>query len=242
MYETQVLDAYRRLQNHEGDAFCLISHASYLFKTGGALWAVDPAHQVYRVPTLEGLSFVLVTHEHPDHYQSEVLARLAASGTRILAPGFLPGIEAVPGVTTVVPGDDISLFGHRVRVLPGQHYDEGTDIGVEEVSYWVDAPGLSVALPGDVRDYSRPFPLRGPDWLMAHVWLGRGNALNLPCEPWRSDAARYFRDIAARHTLLAHLNDETRALIDRWTEEHACLLAPYIPNSLVLPAFTVYSL
>ena len=29
----------------------------------------------------------------------------------------------------VAPGDEISLFGHMVRVLQGQHYDAGTDIG-----------------------------------------------------------------------------------------------------------------
>ena len=239
MYQHQVLNAFSRLKELPGNGFTLIAHASYLFKTGGVLWAVDPAHQEYDLPPLPGLAFALVTHEHGDHYQPRSLSALAGAGSRIVAPPFLPGIEVVPGAEYIRPGERATLFGHAIRAFPGSHYDAGTTVGVPEVCYWVDAPSLSIALPGDVRDYSFPYPLRRPDWLMAHVWLGRGNALNPPCEPWRSQAAAFFRGIGAKHTLLAHLNDLTRAPEDRWTEAHAALLIPDIPHSFTALPFEI---
>ena len=237
MYQQDVESARRRLLSLPGDGVCLISHASYLFKTNGVLWAVDPAHQVYTLPDIPGLSFVLVTHSHPDHYHLPTLTRLAAQGAQVVAPAFLPGIETLPRAILVSAGDEVTLQNISVSVLPARHLDEGTDIGVEEVGYWVKTPARTVALPGDIRDYTCPFPLRRPNLLMAHVWLGRGNALNLPCEPWRSKAARFFHDIEAERVLFTHLHDFTRAPEDMWTEAHARLLMPDVPHGQIPALF-----
>jgi len=232
MYQQDILDMLDVLREYPGDACLPIGHANYLFKTDGILWAMDPAHREYEIPALPGVEFVLLTHEHDDHYQPATLLKLAGAGCRILGPDFLPGIRDIPGAECVSPGDTISMGSLTIRVLPAHHYDEGTDIGVPEVAYRVETPSLSMAFPGDVRDYTMPFPMRDPNWLFAHVWLGRRNALNLPCEPWLGKAGRFFADIHARHVVLAHLNDATRISEDRWTDAHADLLRDYLPGAI----------
>lgn len=232
MYEQDILTMLAALRAFPGDACLPIGHANYLFKTDNVIWAVDPAHREYEIPVLPGVEFVLLTHAHDDHYQPRTLMKLAQAGSRILAPDFLPHIGEIPGVEYVAPGDTVQIGPLQIRVLPAHHYDEGTTIGVPEVSYWVQSSRLSIALPADVRDYTVPFPMQRPNWLFAHVWLGRANALNLPCEPWLSKAARFFDDIRAGHIVLAHLNDATRIPEDRWTDVHADLMRAYLPNAL----------
>lgn len=232
MYRQDILTMLDTLRAFPGDACLPIGHANYLFKTDGVIWAMDPSHREYEIPSLPGVEFVLLTHEHDDHYQPRTLMKLAAAGSRILAPDFLPGIENIPGVEIVSAGMTLHIGSITIRVLPGRHYDEGTDIGVPEVGYWVESSALSMAFPGDVRDYTEPFSMQHPDWLFAHVWLGRRNALNLPCEPWLGKAGRFFADIQAKHVVLAHLNDATRIPEDRWTDVHADLMKASLPGAV----------
>lgn len=81
------------------------------------------------LPTaLDGVSAVLVTHEHPDHLDTDALAAAAAADPdlRVWAPAAvcaqLDELDALRGrATAVAPGDTFTAGGLEVRAFGGQH-------------------------------------------------------------------------------------------------------------------------
>jgi L-ascorbate metabolism protein UlaG (beta-lactamase superfamily) len=112
-------------------------------------WAEDDA--------FEGVSDVLVTHEHADHIDAERLVKAYQSNPdlRVYLPaaaaGQLDGMA--DGVTVVDVGDTFSAAGFSVRAVGGAHAEiyEGLP-GCANVGFIVDEavyhPGDSVFVPG----------------------------------------------------------------------------------------------
>lgn len=226
--------------NEDGeDAFWLIAHASYLFRTGSARWGVDLTLRTNAMldciqsHDLSSLSFVLTTHFHGDHFSPRFCEQLAQNDTVWVLPDFMPetlrenalrnGIKAV----FVHEGDEISLAGNLIRVLPGHHYDDGGTYGVPSYAYAVKTADKLLYFPGDVRDYRahRTSDCTGADALFAHVWLGRGRA-ELPLEDtFLIPYCDFLANAQARNVYFAHLNDYSRNPAERWTERHAQAVA-----------------
>ena len=234
MNQRQTMNALR--QEHR-DAFCLISHASYILCTSGILWAVDPrlsleGHQAMDdsiSADLASLRVALVTHLHPDHYDEHLIDSLSRNDTLWIFPAFMPQelqkkwLLRLPRCVFVRPGDTIESDGLTIQVFESIHYDlfEGKKVGVPENGYSVQTPHRSLLFPGDIRDFSLfPETQKNADELFAHVWLGRQAALH-PREDLIDSFCRYFASAQAKRIWLAHLNDTDRPPCDRWTNGHA---------------------
>jgi L-ascorbate metabolism protein UlaG (beta-lactamase superfamily) len=112
-------------------------------------WAEDAA--------FEGVSDVLVTHEHADHIDAERLVKAYESNPELrvylpaAAAGQLDGMA--DGVTVVEVGDTFTAAGFSVRAVGGAHAEiyEGLP-GCANIGYIVDDavyhPGDSVFVPG----------------------------------------------------------------------------------------------
>lgn len=243
----------RALQHSPGDALLLISHASYLLRTGGIFWAVDPrlSGEMHRQADdtlcrdLKGLQVAMITHLHADHYDQALIERLAPLDIHWLFPGFMPDAlkakwrERLPRCSFLAPGDEISLAGLGIRAFESIHYDyfRGERCGVEEIGYRVTAGGKTFLFPGDVRDYDRlPDLQKNADEFFAHVWLGREAAL-APDPGMIRAYCRYLAASGAGRIWLAHLNDHDRTDADRWTERHARMILEGIAQ--LSPGMTV---
>jgi L-ascorbate metabolism protein UlaG (beta-lactamase superfamily) len=215
----------------------LMYSANYLFRTGSVRWAIDPVRLKHRVPVapemdyardLGGLSFVLLTHSHGDHLDLELIRRLSHQAITWVVPE--PMVELVQRgaglqasqIVTPHPLQPIELFGVKITPFEGLHWDG--EQGVPEVGYLAEFCGERWLFPGDTRRYDvSALPIFGPvDALLAHVWLGRGAALEDP-PPLLESFCQWCVDLRARRVLLTHLDEFGRGCGDYWTVEHAGL-------------------
>lgn len=237
----KMIDAWR---TREHDALWLMYSANYLLRTGGVRWAIDPVTLRNRVPEapqvrvdgLASLDFILMTHNHGDHVDRELLKQLAViESIRWLVPRhMLPIAEAcgVPAARIIVPEPmkPVTFGDLRVRIFEGLHREYAGEWGVGTPVIDVDAAGClaewggrRVLFPGDTRTYDTTrLPSLGPvDTLFAHVWLGRGGALS--AEPPRlNDLCDFVVNLQpTRRVVLTHLWEVARQAVDYWDATHA---------------------
>ena len=230
-----------------GDRAWLLYAANYLFRTAGVRWALDPLTLGWRLPgaaqvaartDLARLSFVLLSHEHTDHLDSDLIHLLADLPIQWVVPEFLAGIvrkaglpaERIRPARSLVP---IELSGMRITPFDGQHWEldprfPGGRRGVPSAGYLVEWPGRRWLFPGDTRSYdaSRLPDFGALDGVFAHLWLGRNRAGEaLP--PLLSEFCRHFLAIPARRIVLTHLEEFSRPPGAYWDERHAQLVADW---------------
>jgi hypothetical protein len=67
------------------------------------------------------------------------------------------------------------------------------------------------------------------DVVFAHLWLGRGSALEYP-PPLLDVFCRFYLETGARHLILAHLRELGRDANDYWDESHVELVRAKLRN------------
>ena len=224
--------------------------ANYLFRTGDVRWAIDPIRLQHRLPNtpatdyardLEQLSFVLLTHRHGDHLDAELIRSIKNLPIIWVVPeAMLPTVMEQGGLSAsqiIVPQplEPILIQGVRLTPFEGLHWataeeSEFTGLrGVPETGYLAEFDDKRWLFPGDTRTYdaSRLPSFGSVDGLFAHVWLGRGAALDI-APAHLNDFCRFCLDLHARRVILTHLQEFGRALDDYWDEEHVGLVSSKI--------------
>lgn len=221
----------------------LMYAASYLFVTGEVRWAVDPVlpgsllpdfPDGLRTEPLGELAFVLLTHDHSDHVDWELLASLRDSGVTFVVPEHMRDavaerVKPRGGQMTVARwGERLELHGMGILPWDGLHWQtdpDGRRQGTDATGYLVEAEGRRWLFPGDVRDYRAEEVARfAPvDTLFAHLWLGRGRALD-PAPPELDAFCEFLRAAEPRRVVLTHLYEFSRRPTDLWTDRHVGLI------------------
>lgn len=120
---------------------------------GTGVLVVDPG--VFSEPAaLAGVDAVLITHEHIDHLDPQMLAEAARARPDLVVyahPGVLPQLSAFEGaVTSVQPGESFTAAGYDIRAYGGQHAVIHPDIPrVANLAYLISDATTSVYHPGD---------------------------------------------------------------------------------------------
>jgi L-ascorbate metabolism protein UlaG (beta-lactamase superfamily) len=155
---------------------------------------IDPGGWSER-EAVDGVAAVLVTHEHPDHWQVDHLRATDAPIFTIAAVRDKI-LEADPAiaerVTVVQPGEERSVAGFDVRVVGEQHAVIHPDLPrFLNSGYLLSAGGSSLYHPGD------SFELPGQDVDVFCVPA---------CAPWAkmSELIDFARGVAAPRTLAIH--------------------------------------
>jgi hypothetical protein len=224
------------------DRAWLMYSANYLFHTHGVRWAIDPLALRSRVPQapamdvvsdLKDLDFVLLTHRHKDHLDFDLLRALRHLSIQWVVPeAILPRVHeeaGLPAKQILVPKplQPIELHGLRITPFNGLHWEEAPYYpdgrrGVPAMGYLVEQDGKRWLFPGDTRTYDPAgLPDFGPvDVLFAHLWLGKGAALQ-PNPQLLEPFCRFYLALQSRRLILTHLEEWGRQVSDFWDLEHA---------------------
>jgi L-ascorbate metabolism protein UlaG (beta-lactamase superfamily) len=173
----------------------------------GGILVIDPGTYSPDVD-LAGVSVVLVTHEHPDHVDPDLVVPAARAGTRVHAPAdvvaWLASDHGVDG-HAVSPGDTFDVLGLDVHVVGGEHAEVYDGLpGCANVGYVV----RGVYHPGDALHVPEPavetllLPVSAP-------WLKLAEAL---------DFVRAVRPERAFPVHDAMLSEIGAAGVDRWVD------------------------
>jgi hypothetical protein len=218
----------------------LMYSANYLFRTNNVRWAMDPLRLIHRLPNapffnfakdLDKLSFVILTHQHADHLDLDLIRELSHLPIIWVIPDFV--LQFIKNKTDIVFDQIIvpktlqsfDIQGIRITPFDGLHWEKQSGEeprGVPAMAYLIEFNHKRWLFPGDTRTYdASQLPSFGPvDGLFAHIWLGRGCAL-MDESPLLDAFCRFCLDLNSEKVVLTHLREFGRDPDDYWDEEHA---------------------
>lgn len=155
-------------------------HACVRLEHAGVRVVIDPGAFTGR-EAVEGADVVLITHQHPDHYDAEHLRAIdapihtveaVAAVIRDQAPDLADRLHVVAPGETLDVGVPVEVVGERHAVI---HPDYPR---IDNSGYLLDLGGTTVFHPGD----ALTVPARGVDVMLAPVsapWLKLSEAVDL---------------------------------------------------------------
>ena len=218
----------------------LVGASSYLFAMGGVKFAVDL--QIRRAADLEAvrdrlledvasLEFVLITHQHDDHFCAPLIRLARHLPTLWYLPSqmpkkFIDSTELPPDRFVLLEdGDGFEVRGLSVSAFNSPHVRPNSNSFMPELGYRLCANGKSVILPTDVRDYNyRDFPdITGADLCFSHLWAGDNAIDELEYMPRLEDFVDFSLRFEAKKYFICHLYEIGRKEKFMWHKGHAAI-------------------
>lgn len=161
---------------HAGDSFANgaitvhpISHASFVMQTPNGTIYVDPVGDLSGYAEMPPADLILVTHEHGDHYNPDVLAALTGEGTEVITNPAVHGMlsaNAQSQARAIGNGASDSFNGLKIEAIPAYNTTEGrTKFHPKgrDNGYVLSFDGFRVYVSGDTEDIPEMRALTGID-------------------------------------------------------------------------------
>lgn len=144
-----------------------VHHASIVLETPIGTLFVDPVGEAADYADFPAADLILVTHQHGDHYNAEVLSAIKGENTQLITNpavmDMLPA-ELKTNASTLANGDTASLTGLQVDAIPAYNlteerknfHPEGRDNG-----YVLTMDDFRVYVSGDTEDVPAMRGLQG---------------------------------------------------------------------------------
>ena len=229
---TRVISDWR--DSATGNHAWLTYSANYLLSCRGYKWALDPFSMSSRVGgtpapdyriDLAPLSLVVLTHEHNDHLDLNLVRALMDADIEWVIPAYvqevLNKVGALPGKGVITPAAGESIVRGPVRLVPFESLHIHGRHGVPETGYLVEMDDARWLFPGDIRDYdlSRMPGFGRLDGAVAHLWLGKARALEEEAPLLRA-FCDFYAGLEPEQLFISHMNEFGRDERDLWREEH----------------------
>lgn len=237
-----------------GDYVWLTYSANYLLACGDFKWAIDPFSMSSRIQGMDPqnyqrdlarLSLIVLTHEHNDHLDLELLSALDPIKIQWVIPQYL--IEKVGNLIEItqenmtLPFSGTPLHMGPVTLTPfdSLHFHETN--GVPETGYLLEVSNKRWLFPGDVRNYDyKKLPDFGKlDGVFAHLWMGKSKALD-EIPPYLDDFCDFFSAFDTQRLVVTHMNEYGRDGSNLWSELHFKMVKTSIqtrkPNLVITKA------
>ncbi len=98
-----------------------LEHSGLVLEKDGQKLVFDPVSYEMTLPELQNVAAIMITHRHPDHYQSERIAEIRAINptAQILVPEDMDG--EIADAKVVRPGDNLEVVGFMLQIFGGSH-------------------------------------------------------------------------------------------------------------------------
>ncbi len=228
----RVIDEWRTGNNE--DAAWLTYSANYLFRTTGIHWALDPYFLLHRIgiphtydlsQDLSKLELVVLSHAHNDHFDLKLIHALRDLPIHWVVPEFMLELAVNQAglhrdrIIIPQPGSQFTFKGLSFTPFNGLHFNEGH--GISEIGYLVEFNRRRWLFPGDVRRYDiSVFPRFGElDGVFAHLWLGKGCALQ-ENPPLLDEFHTFFSRLNPTRLVITHMQEIGREKEELWDLHH----------------------
>lgn len=135
-----------------------ISHATMIVNWGDTTMYIDPAEAVESYSDFADPNVVLVTHEHGDHFNLEVLQSIVTDGVQLVVNPWVYDMltpELQEGALVMSNWDNIELAGYGITAIPAynvreealNYHPEGRDNG-----YIIEQDDFRVYISWDTED------------------------------------------------------------------------------------------
>lgn len=131
-----------------------LEHSGVVVEKAGKVLVFDPVEFTEKLPELEGVVGIVITHKHGDHLQPEQIERIlkANPGARVFAASDAVGMA--PNATALRAGDTLEVGGFKLDIFGGNHASIITgQVPCENIGVAVDGkvmnPGDSFDMAGD---------------------------------------------------------------------------------------------
>jgi L-ascorbate metabolism protein UlaG (beta-lactamase superfamily) len=104
-----------------------IGHGTLMFHFDGKVIHIDPFSRVADYSTLPKADLILITHEHGDHLDPEVIQTLTKDGTKLVLTEMCA--EKAPGGIVMSNGDTQTVAGIGIEALPAYNMVHKRDNG-----------------------------------------------------------------------------------------------------------------
>ena len=218
----------------DDDAAWLLYSANYLLRTAGVRWALDPFSLLTRAgykeqpdfkKDLEGLQLVVLSHAHNDHFDRNLVSAIRNLPITWVIPSFMLDLVLknadIEKQRILIPRNGDPIHFGRLTLTPFDALHMRGSRGVPEMGYMAEFSGIRWLFPGDTRLYD---PDRIPSYenlkgVFAHLWLGKGKALE--DKPLLLDAfCHFFARIKSKQIIISHLEELGRDADDYWDLHH----------------------
>ena len=144
-----------------------VKHASFVMTVPGLVIYNDPVGGAGLFQGLPPPDLILITHEHPDHYEPATLSALVGQNTALLTNpavhGMLPA-DLAGRATAIANGESTTVNGLLIEAIPAynttpdrlQYHPKGRDNG-----YILTVAGSRVYIAGDTEDIPEMRALEG---------------------------------------------------------------------------------
>ncbi len=93
-----------------------IGHGTLMFTFGGKIIHVDPYSRVADYSLLPKAELIIITHEHTDHFNPDVIAKIKKEDTKVILTELCA--EKVKGGIVMKNGDVKTVMGLKIEAIP----------------------------------------------------------------------------------------------------------------------------